>query len=347
MATAADSQDAPRSDSVRFAVGLIRKGGSRGGVGRMAQRNNWASHVIWGAIAVVAVLAATVTIALVVSSHRGIQIAMPGKRPAPAVATEVAQAPVPTPKAAPAPSSREHEIARLNDALRALAAERDQLAERLESVERTLGGITASVPRSSATRSALSVAEAEGSTAGDGETARVVGSPGPFQRIAAAPTQPVPPSDDRRTTPPGVVASIPGEIFQPYAAAGPAVVPPIPGQAPMQIHALPRSASSGPPLVQASAASRTEFAIDLGSEPTMAGLQARWANLRSMHGSVLANLRPLASIRDGNRPGTVELRLIAGPLPNAGDAARICAALQTKGVNCQATEFNGQRLALR
>jgi hypothetical protein len=149
MATAADSQDAPRSDSVRFAVGLIRKGGSRGGVGRMAQRNNWASHVIWGAIAVVAVLAATVTIALVVSSHRGIQVAMPGKRPAPA---ERVQAQAPAPKTAPSPSSREHEIARLNDALRALADERDQLAERLESVERTLGGITASVPRSCATR---------------------------------------------------------------------------------------------------------------------------------------------------------------------------------------------------
>jgi hypothetical protein len=115
----------------------------------------------------------------------------------------------------------------------------------------------------------------------------------------------------------------------------------------MQIHALPQSVSSGPSHVQASAALRTEFAVDLGSEPTMVGLRARWANLRSMHGAVLAVLRPLASIRDGNRPGTVELRLIAGPLPNAGDAARICASLQSKGVNCQTAEFNGQQLALR
>jgi hypothetical protein len=311
----------------------------------MAQKNNWASHLVWGVIAVVAVLAATVAIALVVSSHRGIQIAIPGIRPAPA---ERLQAQAPAPKAAPAPSSREHEIARLNDALRALAAERDQLADRLESVERTLGGITASVPRSSASRSALSEAEAESATASDGKNdSRAVESPRPIQRIAAAPTQPVPPSDDRRTRSPGAIASIPGEIFQPYAAAGPAVVPPSPGQAPMQIHALPQSASSAPPLVQASAALRTEFAVDLGSEPTMVGLRARWANLRSMHGAVLADLRPLASVRDGNRPGTVELRLIAGPLPNAGDAARICASLQTKGVNCQAAEFNGQRLALR
>ena len=273
----------------------------------MAQKNNWASHVIWGAIAVVAVLAATVAIALVVSSHRGIQVAMPGKRPAP---PERVQAQAPAPKAVPAPSSREHEIARLNDALRALAAERDQLADRLESVERTLGGITASVPRSSATR-------------------------------------PYPTTDEPPAAPPAAIASVPGDIFQPYAAAGPAVIPPSPGQAPMQIHALPKSASAEPPHVQASTASRTEFAVDLGSEPTMFGLQARWANLRGTHGSVLANLRPLASIRDGNRPGTVELRLIAGPLPNAGDAARICASLQSKGVNCQATEFNGQRLALR
>jgi hypothetical protein len=43
----------------------------------------------------------------------------------------------------------------------------------------------------------------------------------------------------------------------------------------------------------------------------------------------------------------VDLRLIAGPLANAGDAARACASLQAKGVNCQTAVFDGQRLALR
>jgi hypothetical protein len=79
----------------------------------------------------------------------------------------------------------------------------------------------------------------------------------------------------------------------------------------------------------------------------MDGLRARWNNLRGNHGPVLSALRPLVSVREGNRAGSVELRLIAGPLANAGDAARTCASLQAKGVNCQTAVFDGQRLALR
>jgi hypothetical protein len=41
----------------------------------------------------------------------------------------------------------------------------------------------------------------------------------------------------------------------------------------------------------------------------------------------------------------VELRLVAGPLPNAAAAARACAMLP--GANCHPTVFEGQRLALR
>jgi hypothetical protein len=95
------------------------------------------------------------------------------------------------------------------------------------------------------------------------------------------------------------------------------------------------------------AATRTEFAVDLGSEATIEGLRALWSNLRGTHAATLGALRPLVSMREGARPGVMELRLIAGPLANAGAAARTCAALQAKGVNCQTAVFDGQRLALR
>jgi hypothetical protein len=95
-----------------------------------------------------------------------------------------------------------------------------------------------------------------------------------------------------------------------------------------------------------SGATRTEFAIDLGSEPTIDALRILWNGLRGVHGT-LNGLRPLVSIRDGARPGTTELRLIAGPFANAGAAARACAALQAKGASCQTAVFDGQRLALR
>jgi hypothetical protein len=58
-------------------------------------------------------------------------------------------------------------------------------------------------------------------------------------------------------------------------------------------------------------------------------------------------LRPLVNVRDGAKPGTAEFRLIAGPLANAGAAARICATLQAKGATCHTAVFDGQRLALR
>jgi hypothetical protein len=58
-------------------------------------------------------------------------------------------------------------------------------------------------------------------------------------------------------------------------------------------------------------------------------------------------LRPVVAVRESGRAGVPELRLIAGPLANAGAAARTCASLQAKGVTCQTTVFDGQRLALR
>jgi hypothetical protein len=155
----------------------------------------------------------------------------------------------------------------------------------------------------------------------------------------------------------GVIGATPGGIFQPYAAARPAVVPPAPAQEPMQIHATPIAAAktaasspvttgSIPPASRETMASRTEFGVDLGSEPHMDALRARWSNLRGSYGAMLSNLRPLVSVREGTKPGSVELRLIAGPLTNAGDAARTCASLQAKGVNCQTAVFDGQRLAV-
>ncbi len=96
-----------------------------------------------------------------------------------------------------------------------------------------------------------------------------------------------------------------------------------------------------------SGANKTEFAIDLGGDMSIDGLRARWANIKGNHGAALDGLRPLVSVREGAKPGTVELRLIAGPVANAGDAAKVCASLQTRGVACRTTEFDGQRLSLR
>jgi hypothetical protein len=299
------------------------------------------------------VLAASVTIALVVGNHRGIQFAYPGKRPTvPAVAETTparpaAESPAAEPTIINTARAKDHESARLNDALRTLAAERDRLDERVQKLEQSLGDITASIRERAAAASTQQVQMAPRIPEAPDGGARHPESIKAVQRIAAS-SPPVPPEPARGAIPAaGVIGTPGGEAFLPYVNR-PMVVPPSAAQEPMQIHAVPvvRETAAAAPS-QESATTRTEFAIDLGTEPNMEALRARWASLRGIHAPLIGNLRPLVSVREGNRPGTVELRLIAGPLSNAGDAAKACASLQSKGVNCQTAVYDGQRLALR
>ncbi len=93
-------------------------------------------------------------------------------------------------------------------------------------------------------------------------------------------------------------------------------------------------------------AAKTEFGIDLGRANTLEGLRQLWTATKSKHATALEGLRPLVTMREITRAnGGVELRLIAGPVPNASAAARLCASLA--GMACHPTVFDGQRLALR
>jgi hypothetical protein len=96
-----------------------------------------------------------------------------------------------------------------------------------------------------------------------------------------------------------------------------------------------------------SIATKTEFGIDLGSAPTIDGLRTLWLSVKNNHAPLVEGLKPVVAVRDGAKPGTVELRLVAGPLANASVAARLCAALAVAGLSCQAAVFDGQRLALK
>jgi hypothetical protein len=303
----------------------------------MAQRKSWASYVIWGSIAVCAVLAAAFTIAVVVGAHRGIQFAsLPKRSPPPAVVER------PT-TIVPPPAVSERDLARVNDALRDLAAERDRLVARVEQLERAIGDITASVKdRAESTPAAPPQEKA----APEPQAQVTEAAPPPKSPARAAPASPpvattgsINPS--ARTAPP---LSDPIGVFRPYVVmqqSNAPAPPPQSPQTPMQI--LPKQIDASPN----NGATRTEFAVDLGSEATIEGLRALWSTLRGTHGATLGALRPLVSVRDGARPGTTELRLIAGPLANAGAAAQACATLQAKGVNCRTAVFDGQRLALR
>lgn len=105
--------------------------------------------------------------------------------------------------------------------------------------------------------------------------------------------------------------------------------------------------ATGAPAATDSVATRTEFGVDVGGNASIEGLRAAWTTLKASQPALFEGLRPVIAVREGKTPGAIELRLVAGPLPNASIAARLCAALAAAGQTCQPTVFDGQRLALQ
>ena len=142
--------------------------------------------------------------------------------------------------------------------------------------------------------------------------------------------------------PPKVAPALPQ--ISPQAAA-PAPAPPSPA-APGRVTSAHNTAlgTAGP---AESVATKTEFGIDVGGNTSIEGLRALWTNLKTNQPALFEGLRPVIAIREGGKPGAIELRLVAGPLGNAVAAARLCAALTAARQACQQTVFDGQRLALQ
>lgn len=123
-----------------------------------------------------------------------------------------------------------------------------------------------------------------------------------------------------------------------------ATVPVRPGPVPVPA-ARPLTAATPEPAAAPSGVTWTQFGVDIGSEATMKALRGRWTAVRGKHGDLLAEMRPIVTVRDNGRGGS-ELRLVAGPLDDAAAAARLCAALSSAGQFCMPTVYDGQRLGL-
>ena len=92
---------------------------------------------------------------------------------------------------------------------------------------------------------------------------------------------------------------------------------------------------------------RTQFGVDLGTANSVPGLRALWRGLlKSRSNAPLAALRPIIVIKEGTNGLGMQLRLVAGPLNDAGAAARICAVLTENKRNCETAIFDGQRLSV-
>ena len=83
---------------------------------------------------------------------------------------------------------------------------------------------------------------------------------------------------------------------------------------------LPQQTMPTPPPMATSNAAKTEFGLDLGNAGTVEALRTAWTVALRRHGTLLQGLRPVVQTRERARAGGTELRLIAGPLPNAATA---------------------------
>jgi hypothetical protein len=92
---------------------------------------------------------------------------------------------------------------------------------------------------------------------------------------------------------------------------------------------------------------RTQFGVDLGTANSVAGLRALWRGLlKSKSNAPLTALRPIIVIKEGSNGFGMQLRLVAGPLNDAGAAARICAVLTENKRSCETAIFDGQKLTV-
>ena len=204
---------------------------------------------------------------------------------------------------------------RLAETIRVLAADRDRLLARLEALERNLD-LTGSIPRESA---------------------------------AAVPPPTAPSADARLPSNWSLVPStMPQGAGVPAAAVSGSNAPAAgAGVAGTRHDARGATGLVADEQAVESMATKTEFAIDIGGDSTFEGLRALWSSLKRRHAALFNGLRPVVAVREGAKPGAFELRLVIGPLSNAGTAARLCATLTATGLPCQPTAFDGQRFALR
>jgi hypothetical protein len=216
---------------------------------------------------------------------------------------------------------------RLAETVRTLTADRDRLQIQLATLERSVGEVSASLARFE------KAAQAPMQSTAQSAPATAQSAPATAQSAPAT-----------AQSAPATAQSAPATAQSAPATAQSAPATTAPAHAPEDVTASIRSPA--PPATQG-APTKGEFGLDLGGANTIDGLRVLWATARQRHGTLLDGLRPVVHVRERPRSGGVEMRLVAGPIPNAVTAARMCATLVAAGAICQPSAYDGQRLAAR
>ncbi|MEH2501625.1 hypothetical protein V1290_000436 [Bradyrhizobium sp. AZCC 1578] len=134
-----------------------------------------------------------------------------------------------------------------------------------------------------------------------------------------------------------------GKLIELGKGPNPVIASPIPDV----VASAPTDAEADDATAPKISLQRTEFGVDLGSANSVNGLRALWRGLlKSRSNAPLTALRPIIVVKEGTNGLGMQLRLVAGPLNDAGAAARICAILAENSRPCETAIFDGQRLSL-
>lgn len=156
-----------------------------------------------------------------------------------------------------------------------------------------------------------------------------------------------------------VTGSISKEIETANAVRGtaPEYGPTVPATAAVTVALAPLAARpvivAAPPAAPAADAAApatsppTGYGVDIGSGLTIEALRARWLAIYTAHPQLFEGLMPIVAVKEVPRGNRVELRLVVGPIAQAGAAKQLCTSLAQFGLFCQPTLYDGQRLALR
>jgi hypothetical protein len=135
-----------------------------------------------------------------------------------------------------------------------------------------------------------------------------------------------------------------GKLIEPNKLPSAVTASPIPEMA----AAPPASDAADDGGAPKAAIQKTQFGVDIGTANSVAGLRALWRGLlKSRSNAPLLTLQPIIVIKEGTNGLGMQLRLVAGPLNDAGAAANICAVLTENHRPCETAIYDGQRLSVK
>jgi hypothetical protein len=218
---------------------------------------------------------------------------------------------------APRANETAEETRRLAEAVRNLAADRDQTLSRIAALERDLDGVTGAIKHDRAATLPPPPVQPPPSPS----AAVTAKTAAPTTEAAATPA-PTPASPPSAASPIPMVAPVPDDHAAPVSEVVPVSAPIAP-------------LATGPGL-----------GVDIGGAGNYEGLRTLWRSTKNNDPTLLDELYPVVAVRENGKTHGADLRLVIGPLDDAESAARLCATLAAAHHYCQPVAFEGQRFSM-